>query len=119
MSTLDRRTILQFAGWGVVLTGTAGWPAIDSAQPAPKRGGHLVYANCSANRRGGDIANSKHPSYMIDLITRCAYNSLLWMDERLQLHGELAKAWGSTDDRLDTWEIILHEGVLFFTTVAR
>ena len=83
------------------------------AQSTPKRGGTLVYANCSSNRRGGDLTNSKHPYYMIDLITRSAYSSLLWVDEQLQLHGELAKAWGAVDEKLDQWEFVLHEGVIF------
>jgi peptide/nickel transport system substrate-binding protein len=38
---------------------------------------------------------------------------LLWVDEQLQLHGELAKAWGAIDEKLDHWEFVLHEGVLF------
>jgi peptide/nickel transport system substrate-binding protein len=69
--------------------------------------------NCSANRRGGDLTNSKHPYYMIDLITRSAYSGLLWVDEQLQLHGRAGQGLGATDDKLDTWEFVLHEGVLF------
>ena len=112
--TLSRRHLLSITAQGITLAGTALLPApAASAQPAPRRGGTLVYANCSANRRGGDLSNSKHPYFMIDLVTRSAYDSLLWVDEQLQLHGELAKAWGATDDRLDTWEFVLHEGVHF------
>ena len=109
-----RRDLLSVSAHGLTLAGVALMlsPAA-LAQPTPKRGGTLVYANCSANRRGGDVSNSKHPYYMIDLITRSAYNSLLWVDEQLQLHGELAKAWGATNDKLDTWEFLLHEGVRF------
>ena len=113
MKTYSRRDLLKITAQGIVLAGVAALPAAAWAQAAPKRGGTLVYANCSSNRRGGDVTNSKHPYFMVDLITRCAYNSLLWVDEQLQLHGELAKAWGATDDRLDTWEFILHEGVTF------
>ena len=113
MKTYTRRDLLEITAQGIVLAGVAALPAAVWAQAAPKRGGTLVYANCSANRRGGDITNSKHPYFMIDLITRSAYNSLLWVDERLQLQGELAKAWGATDDKLDSWEFVLHEGVLF------
>lgn len=50
---------------------------------------------------------------MVDLLTRSAYNSLLWVDTNLPLQGELAKAWGALDDRLETWEFVLHEGVRF------
>ena len=113
MTDLNRRTLLEITAHGLVLAGVAALPAAAWAQATPKRGGTLVYANCSSNRRGGDVTNSKHPYFMVDLITRCAYNSLLWVDEQLQLHGELAKAWGATDDKLDTWEFVLHEGVLF------
>ncbi|MBL8326307.1 MAG: hypothetical protein JNJ89_15255 [Rubrivivax sp.] len=110
MMNIKRRQMLELSAQGALL---AGLPVAAWAQANPKRGGTLVYANCSSNRRGGDVSNSKHPYFMIDLITRCAYNSLLWVDEQLQLHGELAKAWGATDDKLDTWEFVLHEGVQF------
>jgi peptide/nickel transport system substrate-binding protein len=113
MKTYSRRDLLEITTQGIVLAGVAALPGASWAQATPKRGGTLVYANCSANRRGGDITNSKHPYYMIDLITRSAYNSLLWVDEQLQVRGELAKAWGATDDKLDSWEFVLHEGVLF------
>ena len=80
---------------------------------APKAGGTLVYANCSGNRRIGDATNSKHPYYMIDLITRCAYNALAWVDENLNVVPELARAWAPTDDTLAVWDIEIHEGVQF------
>jgi peptide/nickel transport system substrate-binding protein len=112
--TLSRRDLIGFSAHGLTLAGLAGvFPGLAQAQPTPRRGGTLVYANCSANRRGGDVANSKHPYFMVDLITRSAYNSLLWVDANLQLQGELAKAWGALDDRLDTWEFVLHQGVRF------
>ncbi|MEI8303020.1 MAG: ABC transporter substrate-binding protein [Burkholderiales bacterium] len=112
--TFSRRDLIGFSTHGLALAGLAGvFPGLAQAQPTPRRGGTLVYANCSANRRGGDVANSKHPYFMVDLITRSAYNSLLWVDANLQLQGELAKAWGALDDRLDTWEFVLHQGVRF------
>ena len=112
--TLTRRDLIGYSARGLALAGLAGvFPGLALAQPAPKRGGTLVYANCSANRRGGDVSNSRHPYFMVDLITRSAYNSLLWVDTNLQLQGELAKAWGALDDRLETWEFVLHEGVRF------
>ena len=112
--TLSRRDLIGYSVQSLALAGLVGvFPGLAQAQPAPRRGGTLVYANCSANRRGGDVTNSRHPYFMVDLITRSAYNSLLWVDTRLQLQGELAKAWGALDDRLDTWEFVLHEGVRF------
>jgi peptide/nickel transport system substrate-binding protein len=112
--TLSRRDLIGHSVQSLALAGLAGvLPGLAQAQPAPRRGGTLVYANCSANRRGGDVTNSRHPYFMIDLITRSAYNSLLWVDANLQLQGELAKAWGALDDRLDTWEFVLHQGVRF------
>lgn len=114
MLNANRRALVAATTQSAGLAGLSSiFPGMAIAQPAPRRGGILVYANCSANRRGGDLSNSKHPYTMVDLITRSAYNSLLWVDENLQLHGELAKAWGATDDRLDTWEFVLHEGVRF------
>ena len=112
--TLSRRDLIGYSVQSLALAGLVGvFPGLAQAQPAPRRGGTLVYANCSANRRGGDVTNSRHPYFMVDLITRSAYNSLLWVDTRLQLQGELAKAWGALDDRLETWEFVLHEGVRF------
>ena len=86
----SRRNFVGYSLGGLAPAGLASvFPGLALAQPSPKRGGTLVYANCSANRRGGDVSNSKHPYYMVDLITRSAYNSLLWVDTSLQLQGEL------------------------------
>ena len=50
--TLSRRHLLSITAQGITLAGTALLLApAASAQPAPRRGGTLVYANCSANRR--------------------------------------------------------------------
>lgn len=103
-------SILTLAGLGTVTASAfaqAGLPA------TPRRGGTLVYANCSSNRRGGDISNSKHPYYMIDLITRTAYGALAWVDEQLQLQPELATGWVPADATLKVWDVALREGVLF------
>jgi peptide/nickel transport system substrate-binding protein len=84
------------------------------AQPAlPKRGGTLVYAQCSGNRRGGDASNTKHPYFMIDLITRSAYNTLTWVDEGLNVVNELAANLAPTDDKLNVWDVTIREGVKF------
>jgi peptide/nickel transport system substrate-binding protein len=113
-AALTRRDWLSITAQGIVLGGVAATfsPTV-VAQGAPKRGGTLVYAQCSANRRGGDVTNSKHPYYMVDLITRCAYNALVWVDETLQVQPELATAWAPLSDALDHWEFTLREGVLF------
>jgi peptide/nickel transport system substrate-binding protein len=113
MSNITRRSAL--------LGATALMTAFDSAllgsafaQPAqPKRGGTLIYAQCSGNRRGGDTSNTKHPYFMIDLITRSAYNTLTWVDEGLNVVNELAANLAPTDDKLNVWDVTLREGVKF------
>ncbi len=83
------------------------------AQETPRRGGTLVYAQCSGNRRGGDASNTKHPYYMVDLITRSAYDTLTWVDERLGVVDQLATSVRPVDSKLDVWEATLREGVRF------
>lgn len=114
MGGIDRREFLRITAEGIVLAGLGGAAPFAFAQGAqPKVGGTLVYANVSANRRSGDASNSKHPYYMIDLITRVAYNALTWVDENLQVQPELATAWTPADDTLAVWDFTLREGVLF------
>ena len=121
MTPLNRREMLAALSHGLTAAGLAvglhpnvmAQTSAAKAADVPKKGGTLVYAQCSANRRGGDVSNSKHPYFMVDLITRCAYNSLVWVDESLQLQPELAKSWAAADDKLDVWDITLNEGVLF------
>ena len=86
MATLSRRAVL---GTGAAFLGAFD-AALATAQtaPAPQRGGALVYAQLSGNRRGGDATNSRHPYFMVDLITRSAYNTLAWVDEELKLQLE-------------------------------
>ena len=109
MTNITRRQASQALS---ALATLLAWPEVQ-AQGSPKRGGTLVYANCSSNRRGGDATNSKHPYYMIDLITRVAYNGLTWVDENLQVQPELATSWAPADDTLAVWDFTLREGVLF------
>lgn len=115
MPDLTRRDAL-LAG----LTGPLFLHALDAAlgpgalaQAQPKRGGTLVYAQCSGNRRGGDASNTRHPYFMIDLITRSAYNTLTWVDEGLNIVLELASKVEPTDDKLNVWDVTVREGVLF------
>jgi ABC-type transport system substrate-binding protein len=111
MAPLSRRAVL---GTGAAILG-----ALDSAlavaqtTPAPRRGGSLVSAQLSGNRRGGDATNSRHPYFMVDLITRSAYNTLAWVDEELKLQLELATRIEPADETLQVWEATIREGVRF------
>lgn len=114
MNGITRREMLASVSSLLAAAGLGPVASTAFAQAAePRRGGTLVYANCSSNRRGGDLSNSRHPYYMIDLITRTAYNALIWVDENLQLQPELARSWQPADDSLRFWEIDLVEGVKF------
>ena len=113
MSKINRREILKLTGNGIITAGSAVSFSSFAQNSVPRKGGTLVYANCSTNRRGGDASNSKHPYYMIDLITRTAYNALTWVDENLQVQPELATTWTPTDDSLAVWDFTLREGVQF------
>lgn len=110
-----RREVMAIAA----TLGAAGLPELSivpvpaRAQAAPKTGGTLVYAQCSGNRRGGDATNTRHPYFMVDLITRSAYSTLMWVDEGLNVVPELAKRIGPADDTLAVWEVEVQPGVLF------
>jgi peptide/nickel transport system substrate-binding protein len=96
------------------LRGAAALAALPAfAQATPRAGGALAYAQCSGNRRGGDASNTRHPYFMIDLITRCAYSTLMWVDEGLNVVPEIATRIGPADDTLAVWEVGVREGVLF------
>ena len=107
----SRRDLLA-AGGGFLAALDA---SLAGAQPAtaPRRGGALVYAQMSGNRRGGDTTNSRHPYFMVDLITRGAYNTLAWVDEDLRLVNELATRIEPADDSLKVWEVAIRDGVRF------
>ena len=110
-----RRDTLRHALAGAAVLGLMDRALIGpaSAQAAPRRGGTLVYAQCSGNRRGGDASNTRHPYFMIDLITRSAYNTLTWVDEGLKVVPELATRLEPASDKLDVWDVTVREGVLF------
>lgn len=111
MATLSRRSAL---GAGAALLGAFD-AALAAAQTAttPRRGGGLVYAQLSGNRRGGDATNARHPYFMVDLITRSAYNTLAWVDEELRLQLELATRIEPADETLKVWEATIRQGVRF------
>ncbi|MFZ4758206.1 MAG: ABC transporter substrate-binding protein, partial [Burkholderiaceae bacterium] len=110
-----RRALVQGGASGVALLAVleAAPSGRAFAQESPRRGGTLVYAQCSGNRRGGDATNTKHPYFMIDLITRSAYDTLTWVDERLGVVDQLATSVKPTDAKLNVWEVSVREGVRF------
>ena len=88
-------------------------PLAAQAQEAPRRGGAIVVAQCSANRNVGDARNAKHPYYLVDLTTRIPYNCLVWVDRQMQLQPELATAWMPAAADMSVWDITLRPGVRF------
>jgi peptide/nickel transport system substrate-binding protein len=111
----SRREALRLGAAGAVLAALdqLGAPQAAAQEAAPRQGGALTYAQCSGNRRGGDATNTRHPYFMIDLITRSAYNTLAWVDEKLGVVNELATQIAPTDESLAVWEVTIREGVRF------
>lgn len=115
MSEIDRRGLLKaglaapafLAALDAALIGPA------SAQEAPMRGGSLVYAQLSANRRASDAKSAKHPYFIVDANTRLQWNCLTWVNEKLEWELELASKIEPTDDKMNVWDVTLREGVLF------
>jgi len=113
MSKMTRRSALVGASALTTAFDAALMGSAFAQSAPPKRGGRLVYAQCSGNRRGGDASNTRHPYFMVDLITRSAYNTLTWVDEGLNVVNELATRLAPADDKLDVWEVSVREGVRF------
>jgi peptide/nickel transport system substrate-binding protein len=115
MSKILRRDILRGgAGAGMLLA------MLDSslvgqafAQETPKRGGTLIYAQLSANRRAADASNARHPYFVVDSNTRLQWNCLTWVNEQLGWELELASKVEPTDNKLNVWDVTLREGVMF------
>ena len=80
---------------------------------APKRGGTLVHAQLSANRRAADASNAKHPYFIVDANTRLQWNCLTWVNEKLEWEYELATKLEPTDDKMNVWDVTIREGVMF------
>ena len=113
-SSLNRRDWLTLTAQGIVLAGTsATFASPAQAQSAPKRGGVLRIAQCSANRLTANAENSRHPYFFVDLSTRSVYNHLTWVNEKLEWQLELASDITPTDDKLNVWDITVREGVRF------
>lgn len=113
MNSFTRRDFSRTAA-GLGLGAIAGLGAPQAqATDEPKRGGILRYAQCSANRRSSDATNARHPYYLVDSNTRCQYNCLTWVNEKLEYELELAREIVPTDDKLNVWDVTLREGVQF------
>ncbi len=111
MTDIKRREMIKAALAGSTL-GLLGMPAF-AAGEAPKRGGTLKYAQCSANRRSSDATNAKHPYYLVDSNTRLQFNCLTHVNAKLEYELELATEIVPTDDKLNVWDVTLREGVMF------
>jgi peptide/nickel transport system substrate-binding protein len=108
--TFDRRTFVQ-AGLAATAVGIA--PSARAQADSPKRGGTLVYAQLSANRRSADASNSRHPYFIVDANTRLQWNCLTWVNEKLEWELELAAKVEPADDTLKVWDVTLRDGVRF------
>ena len=111
MTDTRRRDLIKAAMVGTTL-GWMGMPAF-AAGEAPKRGGTLKYAQCSANRRSSDATNAKHPYYLVDSNTRLQFNCLTHVNAKLEYELELATDIVPADDKLNVWDVTLREGVMF------
>lgn len=79
---------------------------------APKSGGTLTYGNPVPNWALGQSDRGEHPYFFMDIQTRGIWNALTWIDEDLNVQGELATEFTS-DDTGTVWEYKLREGVMF------
>ncbi len=82
------------------------------ARQEPKAGGRLTYGNPVPNWALGESDRGEHPYYFMDIQTRGIWNALTWVDENLEVQGELATEFTSNEDG-SVWEYKLREGVLF------
>lgn len=114
MSQLDRRGLLESSAGAAVLaafdTALLG-PAV--AQEQPKRGGALVYAQLSANRRSGGPNNHKHPYFIVDANTKPVWSTPTWVNPKLGIELEIATKLEPADATLKIWDMTLREGVMF------
>lgn len=113
---LSRRDLLK-AGAAVGLVGFDTQPFAPAWAEEPRRGGTLVYAQLSANRRSSEAKEARHPYYIVDANTRLQWNCLTWVNEKLEWEYELASKIGPVDDKLSIWDVTLREGVMFHNGV--
>jgi hypothetical protein len=93
-------------------------PGLATAQGAPRRGGSISVAQCSANRFVASAQTARHPYFTVDLTTRIPYNALVWVDRQMRLQPELAIAWQPASADQSVWDITLRPGVRFHDGTA-
>ncbi|MDO6732271.1 ABC transporter substrate-binding protein [Marinovum sp. 2_MG-2023] len=82
------------------------------ANQTPQTGGKLVYGQTYPNWALGQSNRGTHPYYWLDLLTRSVWNALTWVDEDFNVQLELAASLVA-NDKMDTWDATLREGVMF------
>jgi peptide/nickel transport system substrate-binding protein len=108
----SRRDLLK-VGLAAGLVGFEILPLPTASAQEPRRGGSLVYAQLSANRRSSDAKQARHPYYIVDANTRLQWNCLTWVNEKLEWELELASKIEPADERLSVWDVTVREGVMF------
>ena len=112
MHRISRRTFVRAGLAAGALPALRPSPALAQAD-APRRGGSLVYAQLSANRRAADATNARHPYWVVDANTRLQWNCLTWVNEKLEWELELATRVEPTDPSMKVWDVAVREGVRF------
>lgn len=114
----------DFLAGSAVILGTGALPGLARAtsveefvnslieDDAPKTGGKLTYGNPVPNWALGQSDRGQHPYYFMDIQTRGIWNALTWVDENLDVRGELATEFTSNEDGT-VWDYTLREGVMF------
>ncbi|MCA3262707.1 MAG: hypothetical protein ING44_12260 [Telmatospirillum sp.] len=114
MNRIDRRNILK-GGAGAALLATVGavLPGEAAAQSQPQRGGTLVCAQLSANRRSAGPNNHRHPYFIVDANTKPIWSTPTWVNPQLGVELEIASKLEPADETLAVWDMTLREGVMF------
>jgi len=114
MSDINRRNLLKASVAGTFLGALdAALLGPASAQDAPKKGGTLVYAQLSANRRAGAANNQRHPYFTVDANTKPIWSTATWVNDKLGIELEIATKVEPADETLKVWDMTLREGVMF------
>lgn len=88
------------------------WADDPIAGQNPKRGGILTYGQTYPNWALGRSKRGEHPYYWLDLLTKCCWNGLTWVDENLDWQPDLAETVTS-NQAMDVWTYKLRKGVMF------
>jgi peptide/nickel transport system substrate-binding protein len=111
---INRRSFMQAgAGAAVLATLDSALLGDAAAQETPKKGGTLVYAQLSANRRSAAPTNHKHPYFTVDANTKPIWSTPTWVNPNLGWEYEIATKVEPADERLKVWDMTLREGVMF------